>query len=158
MRHQHLINSRRTYKTRYPGKDIPKTLHVPPSRFRANFFSRNRRIWVRSRLCRYTHHATIIRFSLFQLYQRTYSLADFHSADTNFFCCKLNRKFSICVRFLPLFILGSLATSRSFSTALARLPLTWWRLHAGGGSTKVRAGDELPNSHKTVCGNTPPLA
>ena len=27
-----------------------------------------------------------------------------------------------------------------------------------GGSTKVRAGDKLPNPHKTVCGHTPPLA
>jgi hypothetical protein len=31
-------------------------------------------------------------------------------------------------------------------------------LAAGGGFTKVRAGDTLPNSHKTVCGRTPPLA
>jgi hypothetical protein len=38
------------------------------------------------------------------------------------------------------------------------LHATGWRLHAGGGFTNARAGDKLPNSHKTVCGNTPPLA
>jgi len=38
------------------------------------------------------------------------------------------------------------------------IDLLWGRFHAGGGFTKVRAGDKLPNFHKTVCGNTPPLA
>ena len=42
--------------------------------------------------------------------------------------------------------------------ALRRLHLTWWRLHAGGGSTKVPAGYTLEYQHKTVCGHTPPLA
>jgi len=38
------------------------------------------------------------------------------------------------------------------------LPTTSERLGAGGGFTNVRAGDALPNSHKTVCGSTPALA
>ena len=38
------------------------------------------------------------------------------------------------------------------------LLLTWWRLHAGGGSTKVRAGYTLEYQHKSVCGHTPPLS
>jgi len=38
------------------------------------------------------------------------------------------------------------------------LPLTGWRLHAGGGYTKVPAGYTLEYPHKTFCGHTPPLA
>ena len=49
--------------------------------------------------------------------------------------------------------------TNSYRSSVARaLPPTWWRLCEGGGLTKVRAGDKLPNPHKTVCGHTPPLA
>ncbi|MDR0294830.1 MAG: hypothetical protein LBH91_01375, partial [Prevotellaceae bacterium] len=39
-----------------------------------------------------------------------------------------------------------------YGPPIARLRLTWWRLHAGGGFTNVRAGDTLPNLHKCFCG------
>jgi hypothetical protein len=37
-----------------------------------------------------------------------------------------------------------------FSVALSKkkLPLTWWRLGAGGASTAARTGAKLTNSHK----------
>jgi len=40
----------------------------------------------------------------------------------------------------------------SAQRAVRRLRLTGRRLHAGGGSTKVRAGDKLPDSHKMPAG------
>jgi len=58
-------------------KDIPKILHVPPSRFRRQVLIRkNRLVQVRSRLCWHTlicafnrntttRHDTVIRFSFF---------------------------------------------------------------------------------------------
>jgi len=39
-----------------------------------------------------------------------------------------------------------------------RLPLTGWRLGAGGASTKFQAGDKRSISHKIFCGTTAPLA
>jgi len=32
-----------------------------------------------------------------------------------------------------------------------------WQLHVGGGFTKVRAGDIVESSHKSVCGRTPAI-
>ena len=39
-----------------------------------------------------------------------------------------------------------------------RLPLTGWRLGAGGASTKFPAGDKRSIPHKIFCGTTAPLA
>ena len=60
---------------------------------------------------------------------------------------------AILLHTLSFYLYNTLATTHSRA-----LQPTWWRLHAGGGFTKVRAGDTLPNSHKTVCGHTQPLA
>ena len=68
--------------------------------------------------------------------------------------------FFISILFLQIYYFSfTFQVSLSLSCyTVRRLQLTWWRLHAGGGSTKVRAGDKLSNLHKTVCGHTPPLA
>ena len=106
MRHQHLINSRRTYKTRFPaGKDIPKTLHVPPSRFRTNFYSKIGIFGFALACAGITHHATIIRFSLFQYVKERLAVSNSAAAKVSIFLkgCSLSLLFFLQSNALPLY-------------------------------------------------------